>query len=91
MSASDTTTEHPDAEQLPLPPTDDAGLQAFLDELNELEDVHAGYPRDAAAQCGASGCAIAIYLVAIIIVGFGQRVLCPLHALALIDREVSRE
>jgi hypothetical protein len=76
------TDEPPDA--LHTEPT----IQAFLDALNLVDGVHAGYPRDAADVCGKQGCQTTELLVALIIVGFGKLVVCPVHANEIIEREV---
>lgn len=44
-----------------------------------------------AVVCGASGCTREEQLLATHIDGFGQRILCPTHALDLIERESEKE
>jgi len=44
-----------------------------------------------AVACGAAGCTRGEKLLRTRIQGFGKRVLCPTHALDLIEREISNE
>jgi hypothetical protein len=45
-------------------------------------------PADGAVACGANGCTRGEQLLTTRIRAFGKRVLCPIHALDLIEREI---
>lgn len=86
-----TKVEPAAGEQISLPPRRGDPLQMQLDALNAFEGVRAGHPSDRARVCVAVGCPEEVFLAAIILEGFGKRVLCPTHALKLVDREVGLE
>lgn len=77
-----------------------AGLQAALGVANEAPgDWKAAVRHDCvtierakrAVACGAAGCTRGENLLLTRIQNFGKRVLCPTHALDLIEREISSE
>lgn len=62
-------------------------LEGFLRNVSSLDGVQAT-PRPDAHVCGALGCRLTDDLAQLRIDGFGKRVLCPIHVLDLVDREV---
>lgn len=62
-------------------------MEAFVENVSTIYGVEAEARPDAHC-CGALGCRLDEYLAQLRIDGFGKRVLCPIHVLDLIDREV---
>jgi len=88
MHATTLKSKRTPTDEPPDEPHTESTIQAFLDALNLVDDVHAGHPRDAVDVCGKQGCQTNELLVALIIEEFGKLVVCPVHATEIIEREV---
>ena len=64
------------------------GLEAFLENVSRYDGVEATAAAGADA-CGAIGCRVTEDLAELEISGFGTRVVCPIHTIDLVEREVS--
>jgi len=87
MQAAHTTSTSTEALQQPITEPDEPDLQAFLQNVSRLNGVE-GEPQPEARVCTAHGCRLKEYLAQLRIDGFGTRVLCPIHVLDLVEREV---
>jgi hypothetical protein len=63
-------------------------LEAFIENVSRYDGVEATAAAGADA-CGAIGCRVTEYLAELKISGFGTRVVCPIHTIDLVRREVS--
>lgn len=90
---STTTPHHPSIESPSGIDTQELLFQLFLDALNDIERVHAGWARDRVRQCGTSGCDATEQLADIITKAerTKKRALCPDHALDFISTEVGED
>lgn len=87
MHATQATTASTDTIQTRLAEPGEPYLEGFLRNVSQLDGVHAE-PKPSAHCCGAIGCRLTENLARLRISGFGKRVLCPIHVLDLVDREV---
>jgi hypothetical protein len=62
-------------------------MEAFIENVSTIDGVEPE-ARPEAHCCGALGCRLNEYLAHLRIDGFGERVLCPIHVVELIKREV---
>lgn len=85
--ATHTTNDSTETIQRPLVEPEEPDLDGFLWNVGTLTGVEAEAQPEADA-CGALGCRLTEHLAQVRIDGFGQRVLCPIHVLDLVDREV---
>jgi len=67
----------------------DPDLETFLSNVNTYAGVCAE-PQPRAACCGAQGCSNRKHLAHLRIEDFGQRVLCPVHVVQLVNREAEQ-
>jgi len=87
MHATEITNGSTESIQQHLAEPGEPHLEEFLRNVSRLDSVEAS-PRAGADVCGALGCRLTEYLAQVRIDGFGKRVLCPIHVLDLVDREV---
>jgi len=87
MQATHDTYVSPDSIEQPLVEPVEHDLEGFLRNVSRLDGVQAN-ARPEADVCGALGCHLTEHLGQVCIDGFGKRVLCPIHVLDLVDREV---
>jgi len=87
MHAIQGTSTSTETLQQPLIEPGEPDLQAFLRNVSRLDGVE-GEPRPEARVCTAHGCRLDEFLAQLRIDGFGKRVLCPIHVLDLVEREV---
>ena len=87
MYATNATSASIGTLQQPLIEPGEPDLQAFLRNVSRLDGVE-GEPRPKATVCTAHGCHLDVHLAQVRIDGFGKRVLCPIHLLDLVEREV---
>lgn len=89
MEVTHATNPNGSTDTLRQPPVEPAepDLEAFLRNVSRLDGVQAE-TRPEAHCCGAVGCRAEEDLGKVRIDSFGERVLCPIHVLDLVDREV---
>jgi hypothetical protein len=87
MHATHATSTSVETLQQPLTQPDEPDLQAFLQNVSRLDGVEAE-PKPDARVCTNHACRLDEYLAQLRIDGFGRRVLCPVHVMDLLDREV---
>jgi hypothetical protein len=87
MHATHATNTSIETLQQPLIEPGEPDLKAFLRNVSRLNEVE-GEPQPEARVCTAHGCRLKKYLAQVRITGFGKRVLCPIHLLDLVEREV---
>lgn len=90
MQATNVTNAGAEPLQKRLAEPGEPYLEGFLRNVSSLDGVQAT-PRPGAHVCGALGCRLTDDLAQLRIDGFGKRVLCPIHVLDLVDREVGLE
>jgi len=87
MHTTHATTESIGTIQQPLVEPDEPDLEGFLQNVARLDGVKTE-AKPEAVVCTAHGCRLKKYLAQVRITGFGKRVLCPIHLLDLVEREV---
>lgn len=87
MHATHVNDESIDTVQRAILDSDELDLKAFTSNVSTIAGVEAD-PCPDAHCCGARSCRLEEYLAQVQIDGFGKRVLCPVHLVRLVKREV---
>lgn len=90
MQVTNATNARTESIQQGLAEPGEPNFEGFLQNVSRLDGVQAT-PKPEAFARGAVGCRLEEYLAKVRIDGFGKRVLCPIHVLDLVDREVGLE